>query len=194
MKTMELLARLRLDQTDDHSLRMQGLNIKGAWQWLAIDGSTRIPVTRQAKRLLTDGLIAATYHSGGTASYHVTDAGEAEEFTREDMKAWGIDGVSAEKLLGTYEPPKPPEFAKNLTQRQRELITKLRDKLDVSRENFAGSDSIRAAFTPEIPKHSLDFKSLEKLKETDAWAVAGLYIHSWVLPLLEELQTGRKPE
>jgi hypothetical protein len=68
-------------------------------------------------------------------------------------------------------------------------VAALRAKLDVTHPGFSGDEQIRAAFTPEISRAPgrLQFPSKQQLKDSAVWAVAGLYIRSWVLPLLDVL-------
>src|SRR4029078_1495439 len=80
----------------------------------------------------------------------------------------------------------------NLTRVQAAAVAALRAKLDVNHPGFTGSDTIRAAFTPRISqaKGALMFPTWQELQDSAVWAVAGLYIHSWVLPLLDAIDGG----
>jgi len=79
-----------------------------------------------------------------------------------------------------------------LTQRQERLLREIRSKLDTADPRFAGAEVIRAAFTPGIPCQEEGTPSTfpmtaEELKKTHVYKSCGLYLHSWVLPLIDEL-------
>lgn len=74
----------------------------------------------------------------------------------------------------------------SLTTKQMETLLKLRAKLDIHDPNFAATEEIRAAFTPAMPKHRSFMKPAE-LADSEIYAVAGLYLRSWVIPLIDEL-------
>lgn len=84
----------------------------------------------------------------------------------------------------------------SLTKHQARLLREIRRQLDVNDPGFSASEPIRAAFMPGIPDHTVTpgtfARSLEELKKTELYMSCGLYIHSWILPLIDELLEGEK--